>query len=61
VPALILHLDDDAVIPFELGREIAAKIEGAQFAPLQGKNHIPLAHDPAPSRILEEMRLFSGA
>jgi hypothetical protein len=54
-------LDDDAVIPFELGREIAAKIEGAQFAPLQGKNHIPLAHDPAPSRILEEMRLFSGA
>jgi DNA-binding winged helix-turn-helix (wHTH) protein/pimeloyl-ACP methyl ester carboxylesterase len=47
VPTLALHLHDDAVIPFELGREIAAGIEAARFVPLDGKNHMPLADDPA--------------
>lgn len=61
VPTLVLHLHDDAVIPFELGREIAAGIKGARFVPLDGKNHMPLADDPATCRILEEIRLFVSA
>jgi len=61
VPTLVLHLRDDAVHPFEYGREVAAGIPGARFVPLPGKNHMPLEHDPGASRILEEIRLFLKA
>jgi pimeloyl-ACP methyl ester carboxylesterase/DNA-binding winged helix-turn-helix (wHTH) protein len=61
VPTLIMHLRDDAVHRFEFGREVAAGIPGARFVPLPGKNHMPLEHDPATPRILEEIRLFLGA
>jgi pimeloyl-ACP methyl ester carboxylesterase len=57
VPTLVLHLYEDAVILFDLGREIAASIGGARFVPLKGKNHMPLEHDPAASQILEEIKL----
>ena len=58
VPTLVMHLRDDAVHAFEFGREVAAGIPGARFVPLHGKNHIPLAQDPAPPRMLEEIRHF---
>jgi len=58
VPTLVLHLRDDAVHAFEYGREVAAGIPGARFVPLPGKNHMPLEHDPAAPRILEEIKLF---
>jgi pimeloyl-ACP methyl ester carboxylesterase/DNA-binding winged helix-turn-helix (wHTH) protein len=58
VPTLVMHLRDDAVHAFEFGREVAAGIPGARFVPLHGKNHMPLEHDPAPSRMLEEIRHF---
>jgi len=31
------------MVPFELGRELAAGIPGARFLPLDGRNHAPLA------------------
>ena len=58
VPTLVLHLRDDAAIPFALGQEVAAGIPGARFVPLRGKNHMPLEHDPDTPRILEEIGLF---
>jgi class 3 adenylate cyclase/pimeloyl-ACP methyl ester carboxylesterase len=61
VPTLVLHLYEDAVVPFDLGREIASGIPNARFIPLKGKNHMPLEHDPATVGILEEMRFFLGA
>ena len=51
----------DAVHRFEFGCAVGAGIPGAHFAPLPGKNHMPLAHDPAMPRILDEIRRFLGA
>jgi len=46
-PTLVLHCRDDVRIPFSLGQEIASQIPGARFVPLEGRNHIILANDPA--------------
>jgi pimeloyl-ACP methyl ester carboxylesterase len=53
-----MHSRDDAVHPFEFGREVAAGISGARFVPLPGKNHMPLEGDPAAARMLSEISLF---
>jgi DNA-binding winged helix-turn-helix (wHTH) protein/pimeloyl-ACP methyl ester carboxylesterase len=58
VPTLVMHLRDDAVHAFEFGREVAAGIPGAHFVPLQGRNHMPLEDDPAPARMLSEIKRF---
>jgi pimeloyl-ACP methyl ester carboxylesterase len=60
-PTLVLHLREDAAIPFSQGHEIAAGILGARFVPLRGRNHMPLEQDPDTPGILEEIRLFLGA
>jgi pimeloyl-ACP methyl ester carboxylesterase/DNA-binding winged helix-turn-helix (wHTH) protein len=57
-PTLVMHLREDAVHPFEYGREIAAGIPGAHFVPLPGRNHMPLEHDPSSPRILDEIKRF---
>ena len=46
VPTLVLHRRDDVVVPFENGRLLAAKITGARFVPLEGRNHLVLDHEP---------------
>ncbi|MFI5414362.1 MAG: alpha/beta fold hydrolase, partial [Candidatus Lutacidiplasmatales archaeon] len=61
VPTLILHAKDDRVVPFELGRQLAALIPGAKFVPLEGSNHILLADEPAWPAFLREVRAFVGA
>jgi pimeloyl-ACP methyl ester carboxylesterase/DNA-binding CsgD family transcriptional regulator len=58
VPTLVLHARDDAVAPFEEGRLIAALIPGAQFVPLEGRNHILLEDEPAWQRFLTAARGF---
>ncbi len=47
VPTLVAHARDDAVVPFAEGRLLATRIPGAEFLPLEGRNHILLAHEPA--------------
>lgn len=47
VPTLVTHARGDARIPFEEGRSLASLIPGAQFVPLETRNHILLAADPA--------------
>jgi class 3 adenylate cyclase len=46
VPTLVIHRRGDAV-PFAAGREIAAKIPGARFLPLEGNNHLPSSREEA--------------
>lgn len=46
VPTLVIHRRGDQV-PFAAGRELAAKIPGARFLPLEGNNHLPSSHDEA--------------
>ncbi|HET6568081.1 MAG TPA: LuxR C-terminal-related transcriptional regulator, partial [Rhodothermales bacterium] len=60
VPTLILHARDDAGIPFEEGRLLAALIPNARFVQLDSKNHILLEHEPAWQRFLAEVRAFLG-
>jgi pimeloyl-ACP methyl ester carboxylesterase len=58
VPALVLHCRDDAAVPFEQGRQLAAAIPGARFVALESRNHVLLGGDPASTRFLEEMSSF---
>ncbi len=47
VPSLVFHVRGDAMVPFEAGRRLAAAIPNARFLPLEGKNHILRADEPA--------------
>ena len=57
-PTLVMHVREDADVPFEMGRQIAAGIPGARFVALPGKSHASMSDDPALTRYLEEIRLF---
>jgi len=46
-PALVFHVRGDAMVPFEAGRRLAAAIPNARFVPLEGRNHILRADEPA--------------
>jgi class 3 adenylate cyclase/pimeloyl-ACP methyl ester carboxylesterase len=58
VPTLVMHCRNDARVPFESGRRLAAGIAGARFVPLEGRNHIMLEGEPALTRFLDELRSF---
>jgi serine/threonine protein kinase/DNA-binding SARP family transcriptional activator/pimeloyl-ACP methyl ester carboxylesterase len=60
VPTLVLHAREDAVVPFEEGRRLAALIPGAQFVPLESRNHVLLENEPAWRRFLDEVQNFLG-
>lgn len=59
-PTLVLHARDDAMIPFDQGRELAALIDGAHFVPLESRNHVLLEGEPAWPRFLGAVREFLG-
>jgi DNA-binding CsgD family transcriptional regulator len=59
-PTLVAHSRGDAVVPFEEGRFLATRIPNARFVPLQGRNHILLADEPAWTELLAELRAFLG-
>jgi class 3 adenylate cyclase/pimeloyl-ACP methyl ester carboxylesterase len=58
VPTLVLHSRQEARVPFEAGRRMAAGIPGARFVPLESRNHLILESEPAFARFLEEIRSF---
>ena len=58
VPTLVVHVRDDATIPVESGRSLAASIPGARFVVIEGRNHMLLEHDPATARFKEELFAF---
>ena len=58
VPTLVLHTRDEARVPFEAGRRIAAGIPGARFVALPGRNHLFLETEPAFGQFLEHTRTF---
>lgn len=58
-PTLVMHLDQDGVVPFDEGRFVAASIPGARFVPLEGRNHVILEDDPAWPRFLTEVEDFA--
>ena len=58
VPTLVMHARDDARVPFDAGRRMAAGIPGARFVTLQGRNHLFLETEPAFGQFLEHIRAF---
>ena len=59
-PTLVLHPRDDALVPVSEGRLPATQIPGARFVGLDGRNHIPLADDPAWDQFRAELHAFLG-
>jgi class 3 adenylate cyclase/pimeloyl-ACP methyl ester carboxylesterase len=57
-PTLVMHVRNDAMVPVQLGRELAAGIPGARFVALPGQNHIFLDDDPGVPKFFEELRGF---
>ncbi len=60
VPTLVMHSRNDARVPFEQGRQLAALIPSARFVPLEGRNHVLLPGEPAWPLFLQEFRAFLG-
>lgn len=59
IPTLVLHANEDAVVPFDEGRRLAGLIRGARFVPLEGRNHILLEHELAWQQFVKEVRAFA--
>jgi pimeloyl-ACP methyl ester carboxylesterase len=59
-PTIVLHCRDDIVAPVECGEELAAKIPGARFVPLDGSDHLFLPGSSAHRRFAEEVAEFLG-
>jgi pimeloyl-ACP methyl ester carboxylesterase/DNA-binding CsgD family transcriptional regulator len=57
-PALVMHLRDDGVVPFEEGRLLASLLPNARFVPLDGARHIFQRGEPAYRRFFEELTAF---
>jgi len=59
-PSLVLHIQGDNLVPFEKGRQLAALIPRSRFVPLDSRNHMLMAGEPAWDRFLVEVRAFLG-
>lgn len=57
-PTLVAHVKGDAVVPFEEGRRVAARIPGAGFLPLEGNNHVLQPTDGGWPVFVSELRRF---
>lgn len=57
-PTLVLHSRDDARVPFEQGRALAAAIPNARFVPLDSRNHLILEQESAWRTLLAELEAF---
>jgi DNA-binding CsgD family transcriptional regulator len=58
-PTLVLHRRDDRAIPYQLGRDLAARIPGARLVSLAGRSHWAFAGDAA--AVVREILGFIGA
>ncbi len=59
-PTLVLHAREDAAVPYEEGRLMAALIPDARFVTLESRNHLLLEGEPALRRFMAEVDTFLG-
>jgi pimeloyl-ACP methyl ester carboxylesterase/DNA-binding CsgD family transcriptional regulator len=59
-PTLVLHARDDARVPYEEGRILAALIPNARFVTLESRNHLLLEGEPALRHYMDEVDGFLG-
>lgn len=57
-PTLVMHAVGDEAVPFEEGRRLAGLIPGAQFVPLESRDHILLERDPAFEQLVSQIDRF---
>lgn len=57
-PTLVLHVREDARVPFDRGRELAKGIPDAHFVALEGRNHLLLENDKGWPRFVDEVSRF---
>lgn len=60
VPTLVMHATRETRVPCALGQEIAAGIAGAKFVPLDSRNHLILADEPAHRAMADAIANFLG-
>lgn len=60
VPTLVLHTRGDRVWTFEQGRDLAARIPGSRFVPLDSDNHLLFGYEPAWQIFMDEVEAFLG-
>jgi pimeloyl-ACP methyl ester carboxylesterase len=58
VPTIVFHCIHDRLVPFDLGRRLAASIPNARFVALESENHALLADEPAWVKFVEEVEAF---
>ncbi|NQV69996.1 MAG: alpha/beta fold hydrolase [Pseudohongiella sp.] len=58
IPTLVLHAKDDAMVPIEAGKYMAAEIPNAQFVQLDSANHLLLSDEPAWEHFCDEVLRF---
>ena len=59
-PTLVLHATGDLRAPYSFAKEIAAGIPGAKLVPLESRNHIVLAEEPAHRVMSDAIADFLG-
>ena len=60
-PTLVLHSRDDHAIEFKHAHLLASRIANAKLVPLESRNHIVLADEPAWAVFMDEVRDFMAA
>lgn len=60
VPTLVVHARDDAITPLAEGEFLARNIPGAEFAVIEGRNHILQAYEPGWRAFCELVLSFTG-
>jgi pimeloyl-ACP methyl ester carboxylesterase/DNA-binding CsgD family transcriptional regulator len=60
-PTLVAHSNKDQSVAFEAGRRVAALIPHARFVPLESRNHVLLATEPAWRVFMDEVLAFVPA
>ncbi len=58
VPALIIHMRGDQLVPFYLGTDLASLIPGARLVPIEGSDHVPIPGDGEAEQISEAVQPF---
>ena len=59
-PTLVLHSRQDALVPFDEGRRLAAGIPDARFVELDSVNHLIVENEPAWERFITTVGEFLG-
>jgi len=57
-PVLVLHSVHDVRVPFEEGRLLATSIPGAEFVPIDSRNHLLLESEPGWDHWISEVQQF---